>query len=103
MGFRFRKSLKIAPGLRINLSKSGVSYSLGRRGLTTNISSRGIRETVGIPGTGLSYSKNISENHERLHEGKKHGSDEKTSPLAWIVLWAVIALMFIGVVLGSMN
>jgi len=29
MGFRFRKSIKLLPGIRINLSKSGVSTSVG--------------------------------------------------------------------------
>jgi hypothetical protein len=55
MGFRFRKSVKIAPGVKINLSKSGCSLSLGGRGATVNISSRGVRSTYSIPGTGISY------------------------------------------------
>jgi hypothetical protein len=55
MGFRFRKSVKIAPGVKINLSKSGGSLSLGGRGATVNISSRGVRSTYSIPGTGISY------------------------------------------------
>ncbi|WP_370688602.1 MULTISPECIES: DUF4236 domain-containing protein [Pseudomonas] len=29
MALRIRKSIKIAPGVRINISKSGVSTSLG--------------------------------------------------------------------------
>ncbi|KAB8331127.1 DUF4236 domain-containing protein [Scytonema tolypothrichoides VB-61278] len=41
MGFRFRKSVKIAPGLKLNLSKSGGSLSIGGRGATVNLSSRG--------------------------------------------------------------
>ena len=57
MGFRFRRSFKIAPGLRLNLSKSGVSTSVGRRGLWFTIGTRGTRTTVGIPGTGLSYTE----------------------------------------------
>jgi hypothetical protein len=40
MGLRFRKSIKIAPGIKIDLSKSGGSLSLGGRGATVNISSR---------------------------------------------------------------
>ena len=56
MGFRFRKSVKIAPGIRLNFSKSGMSTSIGRRGAILNISKRGTRSTVGIPGTGISYS-----------------------------------------------
>ena len=56
MGFRFRRSFKVAPGFRLNLSKSGVSTSVGRRGLWFTIGPRGTRTTVGIPGTGLSYT-----------------------------------------------
>lgn len=55
---RFRKSIKIMPGVRLNLSKSGVSTSVGGRGGTVNISKRGVRSTVSIPGTGLSWSSN---------------------------------------------
>ena len=57
MGLRFKKSIKIFPGVRINLSKSGVSTSIGGRGATINFSKRGTRATVGIPGSGLSYSE----------------------------------------------
>jgi hypothetical protein len=56
MGFRFRKSLKVLPGLRINLSKSGASLSVGQRGATVNINPKGARATVGVPRSGLSYS-----------------------------------------------
>lgn len=54
---RFRKSVKIMPGVRLNFSKSGVSTSIGRRGATVNVSKRGIRSTLSIPGTGLSWSR----------------------------------------------
>lgn len=57
MGFNFRKSLKIAPGVRVNLTKKGVSsVSIGPRGAKVNIGKKGTRTTVGAPGTGLSYS-----------------------------------------------
>ena len=65
MGFRMRKSFKVAPGLRVNVSKSGASLSAGVRGATANLSSRGIRTTVGIPGTGLSYSATSPTKRER--------------------------------------
>lgn len=55
MGFRFRKSFRILPGLRFNLSKTGVSTSVGPRGMTTNFSRRGVRTTLSWLGTGLSY------------------------------------------------
>lgn len=56
MGFRFRKRIRIAPGLAINISKSGISTSVGTKGATTNISGKGIKTTVGIPGSGLSWT-----------------------------------------------
>lgn len=56
MGFRFRRSLKIAPGLRLNFSKSGISTSIGGPGATYNIGPRGTRTTVGLPGTGLLWT-----------------------------------------------
>ena len=56
MGFRFRKSIPIIPGFRINLGKRSASLSVGGKGLTTNISAKGVRNTISLPGTGLSYS-----------------------------------------------
>ncbi|MBS0528507.1 MAG: DUF4236 domain-containing protein, partial [Proteobacteria bacterium] len=57
MGFRFRRSLKILPGIRLNLSGSGPSVSVGGKGFHYTVGSEGTRVTAGIPGTGLSWSK----------------------------------------------
>lgn len=55
MGLRFKKVIKLAPGLKINLSKSGLSTSVGKPGSTINFSKRGTKTTIGAPGTGVSY------------------------------------------------
>lgn len=61
MGFRFRQRIKIVPGLHLNIGKKGTSFSIGRPGATVNVGGkRGPRATVGIPGTGLSYTENLS-------------------------------------------
>lgn len=60
MGYRFRKTIRIAPGVRLNLSKSGMSTSIGRPGATLNLGKRGPRGTVGVPGSGLSFSAPLS-------------------------------------------
>jgi hypothetical protein len=60
MGFRFRKSISIAKGLRVNISKSGGSLSIGHRGDTINIGKRGVYSTLGLPGSGLSYRQKIN-------------------------------------------
>jgi hypothetical protein len=54
-GLRFQKRLQVLPGVRINLSKSGASASVGPRGADVNIGPRGVATNAGIPGTGLSY------------------------------------------------
>jgi hypothetical protein len=59
MGWRFRKQIKIAPGFKLNVSKSGTSLSIGERGATLNVGRHGETITTGIPGTGLSYRKRI--------------------------------------------
>lgn len=60
MGFRFRRTFTIAPGVRVNLSKSSSSVSVGRRGATVNVGQRGTFFTAGIPGSGLSWRKRVS-------------------------------------------
>lgn len=79
MGLRFRKSIKLAPGVRVNLGKKSASVSVGGKGARYTVSSTGRRtSSVGIPGTGLSYVKTHT-------AGKKQGSApaapaERSSP-----------------------
>lgn len=54
MGWRFRKSFKIAPGIRLNIGKKGISsLSIGPRGAHINVGKNGTSLSTGIPGTGL--------------------------------------------------
>lgn len=67
MGFSFRKRVRIAPGLYLNVSSGGTSWTVGVPGATLNFEGkRGARATVGIPGSGISYSHKVG--------GKKTGS-----------------------------
>ena len=59
MGARFHKSIRLLPFLRLNFSKSGISFSLGRPGASLNLGGKGARGSVGLPGTGLSYRKTL--------------------------------------------
>ena len=56
MGLRFRKSVKIAPGVKVNFNKKSVGITAGVKGAHVTVNSKGRKTTsVGIPGTGLSY------------------------------------------------
>lgn len=59
MAIRFQKRIKILPGVRLNISKSGVSTTIGGRGASVNIGKRGIYGNAGIPGTGLSMRERL--------------------------------------------
>ena len=54
MAFRFRKRIRLMPGIYLNIGKNGVSTSIGPRGANINIGKGGIYLNTGIPGTGLS-------------------------------------------------
>ena len=59
MGWRFYRRVSIIPGLRVNLSRSGPSLSIGGRGHWLTFGPRGRRVTVGWPGSGISYTQTV--------------------------------------------
>lgn len=60
MAFRFFRRIRLAPGITLNLSRSGASVSLGPRGARLTLGGRtGARLTFGLPGTGLSYTTTL--------------------------------------------
>ena len=89
MSFRFWRRIRIAPGVALNLSKSGGSLSFGPRGAKFTIGPRGKRATVGIPGTGLFYTttlpgdKNVCRKVVRLAEGIENETPVHTALLLY--------------------
>lgn len=61
MGLRFRKSFKIAPGVRINVGKKSAGLSIGGKGVRYSVNTSGRRTaSAGIPGSGLYYTSTKS-------------------------------------------
>ncbi len=82
MGLRFRKSLKIAPGVKLNLNKKSTSVTFGGKGFHHTVSSTGKRtSTVGIPGTGLSYSKTSNPKNNKTNTFNNDSNLSSESPL----------------------
>lgn len=72
MALRFRKSMKIMPGVRVTLGKSGISGSFGTNGARVSVNSKGqVRGTAGISGTGLSSTTMLN--------GKSKSKSAKTA------------------------
>lgn len=98
MGMRFRKSKKIG-GLRINLSKSGVGFSVGAKGARyTKKAGGGTRTTVGIPGSGIGYVKDSSKRkYKSSGVNTTQGSDRRHIPYFTFAL----VLKVIGIIMVS--
>lgn len=114
MGLNFRKSVKMGP-VRVNFSKSGVGYSVGGKGFrVTKKANGGTRTTVGIPGTGISYStdskrkspsgKTCSNQSKRNNTGAEYAySADSSRGKGCSSGCLVFAIIIFAVALAAMN
>src|SRR5437016_4223812 len=80
MGYtRFWRRKKIAPGMTLNLSKSGLSASFGRKGAHYTVGHGRRRATVGIPGTGVYYTS-YSKKHARRSGNRGKSPARRATP-----------------------
>jgi hypothetical protein len=102
MGFRFRRSIKILPGVRLNFGKRGISTSIGIRGAHITLGKTGTRTTVGLPGSGLSYT-HLENAHHDSPKGA-HPADLGIIPRGktWRG-WLSITLLFILIVVAAQH
>ncbi len=98
MAWRLRKRVSFGKFLRFNISKSGVSTTIGPKGFSVNIGKKGVYRNVGIPGTGL-Y------NREKISGGQFIGQNQPVSNqgnaskvLLSIVLFFVLLFVLIFVI-----
>lgn len=99
MGIRYRKSFKLGP-LRINLSKSGVGYSVGNKFYrVTKKANGGMRTTATLPGTGISDVKDYSK--DQVEEAAQMARTRKKKKVPAIVSGAAALLVLISVVTGG--
>ena len=91
MGWRFRNSVKLFPGVRLNFSKSGISTSVGGPGATINFGKQGTRSTLGLPGSGISYSKF----HESSSSIDDNGEGISSPTSSGCGCWTMIALIIL--------
>ncbi len=108
MGLRFRKSIKIAPGVKLNISKNSVGISAGVKGARISVNSKGrVTRTTGIPGTGISNvttynlnSKKTLSNTTTSHSTKNTSSNTQNKPKQNIAKKAFGILFFMSGIYG---
>ena len=83
MPVRFRRTFTLFPGVKVNVSKGGMSITVGRKGFHLNFSKRGVKQTVGLPGSGISQTsylyKNDPDDEEKGETEKKEEKAEAES------------------------
>ena len=99
MPFRFRKIISFGNGFRINLSKSGISTSVGGKGFHLNFSKRGIRPTISAPGTGLAFTPSMASSSNANPANKT--TNNLVAGLISIVLICIITICCLGVVFSD--
>lgn len=99
MGLRFQRRIRVLPGLRLNLSRSGVGVSVGGRGAHVGITARGQRYTsIGLPGTGISWREYERKAAPRRCDLCQPGHAHVPAPLAvlLLILAGVVLLALLG-------
>jgi hypothetical protein len=90
--WRFRRTIKVLPGVHVNISKTGISLSLGGPGATINLNKEGAQTTLGLPGSGVSYRGDRS-------KWTQLGSGGAVSPLlryGWIIALALAGVLYLA-------
>ncbi len=105
MGFRFRKSFKVAPGVKLNLGKKSAGVSFGGKGFRTSVSSSGRKTTsVGVPGTGLSYvstSGGSSSSKSKSSKGSTSSMNSSKKGGCWVIFAPLLIILFLIGGIGS--
>lgn len=96
MGMRFKKSKKIAPGVKLNVSNKSIGVSVGGKGVHHSVSSSGRKTTtVSASGTGLSYVKTSGGGSHKKKSSKKAQSG--TVGCGTILLGFILFFLIVGV------
>lgn len=76
MGWNFRRSVKLLPGVRLNFSHRGIGVSVGVPGARLSLSPGGrVTRTLGIPGTGIYH-------RQTLGRGRRTGTPQPSGTQA---------------------
>lgn len=104
MGIFFRKSVKVAPGVRLNFGKKGTSVSVGPRGAKVNFSKRGTYLNTSIPGTGIYMREKISGSKANQRYVSNKQSDIEAinkNPLRFSIIFICLLLAVAVPVVGG--
>jgi hypothetical protein len=101
MPIRFQRRIKILPGLRLNVSKTGISWTVGARGTSVTARDGKLTSNLGLPGTGLAYRKRLNREDAETEKPERSVSQSSSGPPFWLLLVVVLCVgIFIGLAVG---
>jgi len=101
MALRFQKRIRIAPGIRLNISKTGISGTVGVRGASINLGKGGAFVNAGLPGTGLSTRTRLADQAD--DNPIPEATQTATTPNLFVGLGAVAVVgTFIWIIFKSL-
>jgi len=96
MGLRFRRSVRLFPGVRLNFSGSGISTSIGGRGAHVTYGHGHVRTTVGLPGTGISYTSISKHQGPRAPAGNPRPSSGSAGGVFGILIVGFVLIYIVS-------
>jgi Protein of unknown function (DUF4236) len=93
MALRFRRRVKLFPGVHLNISRSGISTSIGVRGASLTFGKHGTYANTGLPGTGISWRGKVSNDST---PSQPIQGNPKTHHIHW---WTVV--LFFAAMIGA--
>ncbi len=102
MPWRFRRSVKVLPGVKLNFSKSGVSTTVGGRGFKKTYGHGQERTTFGLPGTGVSYTT-VKNRKPRPKFSEQSRPVQVATIIIMVLILGVCVFCCIGPVVGALN
>lgn len=113
MGTRFRKSVKLGP-FRVNLSKSGVGWSVGNKyARYTRKANGGTRITTTLPGTGISHVEELGRSRGSARRVREEplpqkeqdyliaGQSKRRIALAAVAVALLLGALLLGILYGK--
>lgn len=94
MAIRFRKSFKLAPGLRLNIGKKGASVRVGPKGAGYTVGASGQRVSASIPGTGVGFSSKVGNRKSNNQNSNPSMSSWVTGLVGFVLIVAFLSWLF---------
>lgn len=93
MAMRFRRSVKVAPGVKVNLNKKSMGVTVGTKGAHYSVNSSGRKTTsVGIPGTGVSFVD--SSGKKKSQQGEVYAEPPRFAK-GWYIAELILAILLV--------